>query len=278
MKKIIILFACALLLTNNLSEVYGKNIKKEYQKNAFATRVYFSNQVPVAGIAVEGSVFDIDPTNGSFLYLIIDNYPDNFTYDQVQIKVYKTTNGVNQSYDNQTYNISTSQYFTYIKYSFYTDGDYIFDVFNKYGTFMGTGKVKINYKGTSAQATPINSTSSSSSSSSDPYIKSKVYFSTEVPFYGIAKDVKSFKINRKGGYVYVIIDNYPNNFNISTIKVYVYKKKKGDYVSFDVATYDISANNYFTYFKYTFDDEGDYKFIVYDGNSKYINTGYVEIK
>lgn len=282
MKKFFILIAGVMLLPAAGSEISGRQISngiiKENKLASVATRVYFSNQVPVAGIATEGTVFDIDPTLGSFLYMVVDNYPDNFSYDQIQLKVYKTVSGVNEKYDDKTYNISTTQYFTYVKYSFFTAGDYIFEVYNKYGTFIGSAKVTINYKGSSAQATPSSSSNSTSYNADDPYAKSKVYFSTEVPFYGIAKDVKSFKINRKGGFVYVIVDNYPNNFNIASLRLYVYKKKKGVYESFDDATYTISANNYFTYFKYTFDDEGDYKFIVYDGNNKYVNTGYVEIK
>jgi hypothetical protein len=70
---------------------------------------------------------------------------------------------------------------TYIKYSFYTAGNYIFDVYNPDGGFIGTGKVEIKYDDAS---------STSSITATGP----RVYFSTETPIAGIAYDVKSFKL------------------------------------------------------------------------------------
>lgn len=271
---IALLFICFTLLpraTNAFPDLNKNELSFKSNTRNTATRVYFSNQVPVAGVAVEGTTFDIDPTVGSFLYLVIDNYPNNFTFDQVQIKVYKSVNGQSQKYDEKTYNISTSQYFTYIKYSFYTSGYYIFDVYSKYGTFLGTAKVTINYKGSSAEAT------AAPSASVDVYAKSKVYFSTDVPYYGIAKDVKTFILKSGGGFIYVIVDNYPNNFNVSYLKMTMYKMVDGYYVKQDQANYDINANNFFTYFKYNMYSAGDYKFVFYDALDRYVNTGYVTI-
>ena len=283
MKKKLILLVFSVILFGILANVWARDKKHGYtnphpvksNKSAFA-KVYFSNEIPVLGIAKEGKEFDIDPSIGSFLYLVVDNYPDNFNYNQVKIKAYKTVNGVNQFHDEKTYDINGNLYYTYIKYSFYSDGYYIFDVYNKNGTLIGSTTVNIFYKG--AAGANQTGTTTTTSSSYDHYAKSRVYFSTETPYYGIAKDVKSFNINKKGGYVYVIVDNYPTNFNVNSFKLYVYKKKRGKYEVHDEATYDMDGNKYFTYFKYTFYDEGDYKFIIYDGLNRYVNTGYVTIK
>lgn len=238
-------------------------------QNNFRARVYFSNEVPVSGVAKEGKEFTID-ANGSFLYVVVDNYPTNFTSSQLRVKVYKTNSSLQLvSFDDKNYDINTGYYYTYIKYSFYSAGTYTFDVYTGGGDFIGSGSVVINMNSSSS--------SSSTSSSSDPYSKSRVYFSTEVPSYGIAKDVKNFTIPRGGGYVYAIVDNYPTNFNITSLKLYVYKSIGGSYELQDEKTYTINGNYYFTYFKWTFDDAGDYKFVVYDGNDKYVNTGYVSI-
>lgn len=284
-KKIFSLGLTALLFAffynvnaGDLNNPYKSTIKNTESPDV-ATRVYFSNEIPIAGIAKEGKEFNIDPSKGSFLYMIIDNYPNNFTYNQVRVYIYKKVNGTSQKYDEKTYDISTNLYYTYIKYSFYSEGNYIFDVFDKNMGFVGTAEVTIYYTGSaSTDAAAKISGSTSTNTSTDPYSKSKVYFSTETPVFGIAKNVTTFNINRKGGFVYVVVDNYPTNFNVSSLKLYVYKKIKGNYVTHDEAIYDINANNYFTYFKYSFYSEGDYKFVVYDGLNKYVNTGYVEIK
>ncbi len=270
MKKEI--FSLITLLFFSLSGINADpgNIPIYYEnagKNDIAPHIYFSNEIPVSGIAKGGTSFDIDPA-GSYLYLVLDNYPNNFNYDQVQVKVYKTTNGTNEKYDEKTYNISTSLYYTYITYTFYTAGYYIFDIYDKYGTFVGGASVSINYKNGSSPVT---------TSSTDTYAKSKVYFSTDVPYYGIAKDIKAFKMKSGGGFIYVIIDNYPVNFNVSYLKMYTYKLVDGNYVKQDQANYDINANNYFTYFKYNMYLSGDYKFVFYDAQDRYVNTGYVTI-
>jgi hypothetical protein len=246
------------------------------EKNNLRARVYFSTEVPSNGIAKEGKEFYIDPSTGNFVYCVVDNYPDNFVNSQLVVKIFKTNDKLQLvKWEEKTYDISTGYYYTYIKYSFYSAGTYTFDVYTPGGTFLGSGSVEIK---TNAGSSSASNPSSSSSSSSDPYIKSKVYFSTEVPSYGVAKDVKSFRIKSGGGYVYTVIDNYPTNFISGTMKVYIYKMTGGgEYVKHDETTYTVSTSNYFTYFKYTFYNTGDYKFVIYDGNNKYINTGYVTV-
>lgn len=265
-----IIFLLLTFFLYNLSEARTNNNNPSTsikQKN-FRARVYFSNEVPVAGVAKEGKEYNID-ANGSFLYVIVDNYPDNFGFSQIKVKVYKTDDNLKlATHDEKTYDINGSLYYTYIKYSFYSAGTYTFDVYTTGGELLGSGSVLINMK---------SSGGGSNTGNSDPYAKSRVYFSTEVPSYGVAKDVKTFKIKSGGGFVYTIVDNYPNNFTTSSIKVYVYKSENGSYVKKDDATYNINTSYYYTYFKYTFNTAGDYKIVVYDSNDRYINTGYVTI-
>jgi hypothetical protein len=117
----------------------------------FQTRVFFSNEQPVNGIATEYKELFISD-NGSYAYLVIDNYPTNFPYSQVKLKVYKKIDGVDKSYDNKTYNIPTDHYFTYIKYDFYTEGNYIFDVFTGNDAFVGTAYLNIRKKTASSSS------------------------------------------------------------------------------------------------------------------------------
>lgn len=249
----------------------NKPIGHQFTKQSttdFRARIYFSNEVPVSGVAKEGKEFTIDPNSGSYLYVIIDNYPSNFVSSQLKIKIYKTNSSLQLvSFDDKVYDINTGYYYTYIKYTFYSAGTYTFDIFTNRDEFVGSGNIVIKTSENSAGNT----------TAGDLYSKSRVYFSTDVPSYGVAKDVKNFTIPRGGGYVYAIVDNYPANFNITTLKLYVYKNVNGTYERQDSKTYTINGNYYFTYFKWTFSDAGDYKFVVYDGNDKYVNTGYVTI-
>lgn len=183
MKKIFSLLMISFLFGAVLN---GKNVgaNSELAKTKSpvpATRVYFSNEVPLLGIAKESKEFFIKP-EGGFAYLIVDNYPDNFAYDQVQVKVYKSINGTSQSYDNKTYNISTGNYYTYIKYDFYSTGYYIFDVYNKYGTFLGTATVTINNQTGSSSAAASPSGSSGSTYNGDCITGYKEYYTSSYGF------------------------------------------------------------------------------------------------
>src|SRR5262245_20598723 len=106
-KQLFLLFIClAILGVSHGKEKLFSNSPANH--NVFA-RVYFSNEVPILGIATESKELFIK-SEGGYAYLVIDNHPNNFSYDQVQLKVYKTVNGSYQSYDNKTYTISTSNY------------------------------------------------------------------------------------------------------------------------------------------------------------------------
>lgn len=252
------------------------------QERSTRARVYFSTQVPVNGVATEGKEFYIDPAKGSFVYVVVDNYPTPFNFSQLKVKVYKADGLQNKMVEEKSFDINATLYYTYIKYSFFEAGTYTFDLYSTANEFIGSGSISIKKNNTvatntSAEAKSSGTSSSTSTTTSDPYAKSKVYFSTDVPSFGIAKDVKSFDVKPGGGFVYVIVDNYPNNFKVSSLKLYMYKMIDGKYEKRDEVTYTINSNYYFTYFKYTFTDAGQYKFVVYDVNNKYVNTGFVTL-
>jgi hypothetical protein len=132
--------------------------------------VYFSAEVPVNGRAKEERELFIQP-GGGFAYLVVDNYPNNFTFDQIQAKIYKTVNGTEQYFDSQTYNISMSYYFTYVKYTFYSYGNYIFDIFDKFGNVLGTTTVTIS---------PAANTNSSGTNNIDCGSEYKQYYNSSL--------------------------------------------------------------------------------------------------
>jgi len=263
MKKGMLLFILPTLLLFNAQARTSKDACS-HEKKQVGARVYFSNEIPINGIAKEGKLFYIQPS-GNFLYVIVDNSPSSLNYSKLRVKIFKTGNLVTAKSDERVYDVDGSLSYTYIKYNFNDAGWYSFDVYSIEGDFIASGTVEIKF------------TSSNVSSTVDPYLNSRVYFSTEPPVNGIAKDVKAFKLKPGGGYIYVVVDNYPQAFNVKSLNVYVYKYVNGEYVKRDGAVYTMNAKTDFTWYKYDFYESGDYKFVVYDANDRYVNTGNVTI-
>ena len=158
---------------------YNRSTTSVNTSHTTSARVYFSTEVPVGGNAKEGKEFNIT-SDGGYVYLVVNNSPDNFNYDELKLKVKKTIGGTDEVFDNKTYTISSNVFSTYIKYSFYSAGYYTFDVFSKYGNLVGSAGVTITMKSSS--------TSSSSSSSDDciassykQYMNSTLGFSMCIP-------------------------------------------------------------------------------------------------
>ena len=266
MKKSMLLFILPtfLLLHGEARTTKNRVGINGHERKQVGARVYFSNEIPIAGIAREGKLFYIQPS-GNSLYLIVDNYPSALNYSKLRVKVFKTENSLPIKTDEKTFDVNGSYSYTYIKYSFYDAGWYSFDVYSVEGDFIGTGtvEIKVNNSGTVTEV--------------DPYANSRIYFSTDPPVSGIAKDVKAFKLKPGGGYVYVIVDNYPHPFKVKSLNLYVYKYINGEYIKRDAAVYTLSGKTDFTWFKYDFYEAGDYKFVVFDAKNRYVNTGLVTI-
>ena len=187
--KLIVIFFLLLTVKTNARD-RGNTFNTDEITKVTSAHVYFSTEIPVGGYAKEGKEFNIAP-DGGYVYLVVNNYPDNFNYDELQLKVKKTIGGSDQAFDNKTYTISSNVFSTYIKYSFFSSGDYIFDVYSKYGNLVGSTNVTIN-------VTSSSSSSSSSSPSSDDCIASsyKQYYNSKLGFsmcipkdaYGVDED------------------------------------------------------------------------------------------
>lgn len=233
------------------------------------TKVYISIDVPEKGVANEDKEIFIDPDKGSYAYIIIDNYPNNFTVNGIVLKSYKKIAGQYEKMKQESFTIATDLYYTYLKYSFNSTGEFAFDVYDKNNKFIKSAFVTVSPQ----------TKSSNSNTDSSPYAKAKVYCSIEVPVDGIAKEVKSIVINRdKGSYAYIVVDNYPTNFKVKKIQLKAYKKFEGKWESLKNESFDISTDYSYTYIKYTFYTSGEYAFDVYDANDKFINTCYITVK
>src|SRR6185295_4125269 len=117
MKKGMLLFILPTLL---LLHTQARTAKDTYNHDVGA-RVYFSNEIPLNGIAKESKLFYIQP-GGNFLYVIVDNSPSSLNYSKLRVKIFKTENSVPVKSDERVYDIDGSLSYTFIKYSFYDAG------------------------------------------------------------------------------------------------------------------------------------------------------------
>lgn len=126
----------------------------------------------------------------------------------------------------------------------------------------------------------LTSFAQSNYSSDNNYSSSKVIFCTDVDDDGdpISAD-NEFIIARDGSYVQVLVKNGGYKLNTTGFNVKVYKMKGGEYQYKETKNITgVETNWVFAYFKYSFYESGDYKFVVYDADNSYVNKGYVTIK
>ncbi|MFY0712410.1 trypsin-like peptidase domain-containing protein [Seonamhaeicola sp. NFXS20] len=128
--------------------------------------------------------------------------------------------------------------------------------------------------------------SSYTSNKTGLYTKSQVYFSNvsvkqndnKIP--GKSKQYTRFSMDKnKGGRIWVYVDNYPNKLNTEQLRVYLYKysnfSKK--YTKVKDLVYNVNKSYDYTFFSYDFYEVGKYKFYVYSKESKFINSGELEL-
>lgn len=238
------------------------------------SKVFISIDKPVRGQAKEDKKIFITRDKGSFAYIIVDNYPNKFPAKTIKLTSYKKSGGEYKKIDAVNYDINNEYTYTYIQYSFLTEGDYAFDVHDADGTFINSGYVTAEY--IDSDNTPTTTTTTTGTSK---YSKARAFVSIDVPVNGIADESKSILITRQSGsYAYIVVDNYPNNFNVSGIKLKCYRKVDGDYKKIEDKEYTIKSDSYYTYIKYSFFDIGDHAFDIYDENDNFIKTAYVTVK
>ncbi|MFT4155044.1 S1C family serine protease [Parafilimonas sp.] len=122
-----------------------------------------------------------------------------------------------------------------------------------------------------------------SSATSQNFANASVYFSNVPPDNsgappGQSQQYSSFSLDsKKGGTVYVYIDNYPALLNTDAIVVLIDKlNKSGQYEKFQDKKFEINGALDFTYFQFTLKERGTFRFTVYSKDIAYISSGTVE--
>lgn len=265
----------AFLLTSPVFSQVGGGGSSNYDN----AKVYVSVDVPVKGVAEQDNSILINTEKGSYAYIVINISPSTFSVDGIKLKGYMKQNGKYEKFDEASYTITPGLAYTYIKYTFKDVGEYGFDIYDKNDVYIGTGYVVAKPKSGSSSnsGNTTTTTTTTNTNSSGKYAKAKVFCSLEVPVYGIATESKSIVISKNGSYAYMVIDNYPENFNVSGLNLKAYRKVDGQWVKETDEDYTIKSDSYYTYIKYSFYKAGEYAFDVYDDNKVFVGTGYVKV-
>lgn len=241
----------------------------DYYRNS---KITIHNTITDGILGKPGDTYEILGDGLDFVYVQVNNYGEPMNTDAFVVDAYKKTNGTYVFVETKTFDVQSEKSASYFKYFPPATGEYRLSVYTKNFTFINDGYVTFNLKGSS--------TSTSSKTGSSYYAKSKIHFT-----YDAAYVLKSeyyyneFSIGKEGGYIYVVVDNYPDKLNTEGITVEVWKKKGNKYDSFvEEKKFTITGTLDYTYFKYTFKETGDYKISFFTKDGAWINTGYVTIK
>lgn len=275
--------------------------------NTYQTTEYYTYTKLSFGSGVDGSgnvispntLFNIKP-GGGIVKIVINNNGQPISTSQFIIDIYKQdAYGKYQFHETKYQNITSSWVWAAWDYTIYSAGKYKFSIYTSNSVFIKSGEIDVAVNNTGSTATnggtspgatsstnnktaaaaPAPAPSPGKSTYTDPYLYSKLIFALGVDTKGNAlTESSTFSITPQGGVIQVIVKNTSPMYT-PRMKVYINKKNTaGTYVYHDVKEYDISSKEYSSvYFPYTFYSSGDYQLVVYDKDSKYINTGYLSI-
>lgn len=251
------------------------NTPSDYYKNS---KVSFHNTISEDGILGKPTdSYSILEDGLDFVYTQVSNYGDPLNTEEFIVDVYKKADDSYSTFvETKNFTITSDKSATYFKYFPPSAGDYRLSVYTKSSIFINDGYVTFLSKNGNTNS----STKETKTTPGTSYAKSKINFTNdEANVLKSENYYKEFSIGKEGGFIYAVVDNYPDKLNTDQIVVDIWKKKGSKYDSFvETKRYDITGTLDYTYFKYTFNETGEYKISVYTKDETWINTGYVTIK
>jgi hypothetical protein len=211
------------------------------------------------------------PSDGANVYML---YKQSYNISTPTIYLYvdKMTDGTYKEYSTKALTPDKYKSWLVYDYKFTEIGSYKVTILDASKTTLATEYVTIDWSSDSY-------TEEEDEDYGDNFMYSEVIFCTDVNSSGPTGTGTTFNINKStGSYIYVYIKN-DKTFGTKGFKAHLYKKTSGDNYDFvNTSEWDISPDLTATYFKHTFYEKGDYKFILYTDEDAYINTGYVTIQ
>ncbi|MEW6468541.1 MAG: serine protease [Bacteroidota bacterium] len=227
--------------------------------------VYTTNEVNEStGTGPKITSFEI-PSDGAYIYVVVDNGSKSIETDHVEIDVYKDVSGTYTFQETKKYDLSKSTLTgTWMKYTLYSAGSYRFDVYNHASAKIGTAYCTVSMKGGGG----------GNSNSTVYYASSSVYCSDSKPnSSGYAPSYTTFNIDKgKSQYIYLVISNGSKTMGTDGIIVYLDKKVGGEWKQQDKQNYTITSDLNYTYLEWYFSEKGEYQFAVYTKDMVWINN------
>jgi hypothetical protein len=233
----------------------------------------------------QGTSFNLNAQSLARVYFKVSNGTNRLNTTKLIVDIYKMNNsGTYDFYVTKNYDISDLNW-VYFSYDFYLSGSYKVNVYNGTSAWINTAYVTI-YGSTvnTASGNNTNNYASSTSVKADYYVGSSIIAGTDIDLssgyvYGAGGTFKRKSIINKKVKIYFKVSNGSKSINTSKLIVDIWKKnRKGIYDVYRTTNYDIANSSHtWIYFTYEFVDDGDYKVMVYNANSAWINTSYFKV-
>lgn len=262
--------------TTSSGGISTSNTTTEYYKNS---KVTFHNTLSEDGFLGEAySSFAILNDGLDYVYVQVNNYGDPLNTEGFIMDAYKKSGDSYAFVETKNFTISGTNPAAYFKYYPPSTGDYRLSIYTKNSVWINDGYATFNLKEGGKSSSGEETTNTNSGSTY--YAKSKINFTNdEANVLKSENYYKEFTIGKEGGFIYTVVDNYPDKLKTDEIIVDIWKKKGGKYDSFvETKRYTITSTLDYTFFKYTFYETGEYKISVFTKDETWINTGYVTIK
>ncbi|MBW8049613.1 MAG: caspase family protein [Cytophagales bacterium] len=272
-------------VTIKLSEGSQADFQYEYadtndQSEVVSTDYYVSSALTFCeGVDKKGKCFKPAKKwnlgkNGCSVFCKVDNKAPLKT-SQLIVDVFKKE-GTDYSkfVDTKYIDIEPDKNSVFFKYTFDESGEYKFNVYNKGEAWINTEYVTINSKDGVGKKLDYSNTGKLTS---DHYVSSVLTFCEDIDKNGLPiKPAKVWEISKDGN-IYCLIDNKVE-FKTKQLIIDIYKKKDSYYSEFvETRRFDIETHWVYTYFKYSFEESGDYKFFVYNKDEVWINSAHVRV-
>ena len=227
-----------------------------------------------------GSTFTMNSQGYGRVYFKVSNGSNKLSTTKLIVDMWKmNSSGTYDFYITKNYDISDLNW-VYFSYDYYSSGSYKISVYNGASKWINTAYITIQ----SSTGGTANTASGNSGVSNDYYTGSSITAGTDIDMssgyvYGTGGTFKRKSLVNRKINVYFKVSNGIKSINTSKLIVDLWKKNRsGGYDVYKTINFDIKNSSLdWVYFTYEFSDDGDYKVMVYNANSIWINTAYISV-
>jgi hypothetical protein len=233
-------------------------------------QIYFTSSYTEDGEPIGAkNIWEIKPW-GSFVYVFLDNEEERFSSPILYMFVDRMeADSTFEPYDSKAINVPYNQRWIAYNYKFTLPGEYEFYFTDRNQNRIAEERVTIQYEN-------INYSVSTPTSSSY-YENCEVLFCEKVLVGGDPLGVKNSLSLSQENQIYVVLNNYkPLKTGKLLLDVWRKKNRSFDYDDYMFSKkYRLNPDWPDAYFKFIFEEPGEYKLSLYNENEVYIKSGYI---